>query len=74
MQLAELRAAKIPLEYRGKVKLKISREEVLRVAETGAPELTPEEIELYRGRLDEAGAAIARSSAPRRNIRMLRRA
>jgi aspartyl-tRNA(Asn)/glutamyl-tRNA(Gln) amidotransferase subunit C len=33
--------------------LKISREEVLRVAELAHLELTPEEIELYRGQLDE---------------------
>jgi aspartyl-tRNA(Asn)/glutamyl-tRNA(Gln) amidotransferase subunit C len=33
--------------------LKISREDVLRVAELAHLELTPEEIELYRGQLDE---------------------
>ena len=33
--------------------MKISREDVLRVAELAHLELTPEEIELYRGQLDE---------------------
>jgi aspartyl-tRNA(Asn)/glutamyl-tRNA(Gln) amidotransferase subunit C len=33
--------------------LKISREDVLRVAELAHLELTPEEIELYLGQLDE---------------------
>ena len=33
--------------------LKISREEVLRVAELAHLELTSEEVELYRGQLDE---------------------
>jgi len=33
--------------------VKISREDVLRVAELAHLELTPEEIELYRGQLDE---------------------
>jgi aspartyl-tRNA(Asn)/glutamyl-tRNA(Gln) amidotransferase subunit C len=33
--------------------LKISRDDVLRVAELAHLELTPEEIELYRGQLDE---------------------
>ncbi len=33
--------------------MKINREDVLRVAELAHFELTPEEIELYRGQLDE---------------------
>jgi aspartyl-tRNA(Asn)/glutamyl-tRNA(Gln) amidotransferase subunit C len=33
--------------------LKISREDVLRVAELAQLDLTPEEVELYRGQLDE---------------------
>jgi len=33
--------------------LKISREDVLRVAELAQLELTPDEVELYRGQLDE---------------------
>lgn len=33
--------------------MKISREDVLRIAELAHLELTPEEIELYRGQLDE---------------------
>jgi aspartyl-tRNA(Asn)/glutamyl-tRNA(Gln) amidotransferase subunit C len=33
--------------------LKISRDEVIRVAELAHLELTPEEVELYRGQLDE---------------------
>ena len=33
--------------------MKISREDVLRVAELAHLELTPDEIELYRGQLDE---------------------
>ena len=33
--------------------MKISREDVLRVAELAYLELTPEEVELYRGQLDE---------------------
>jgi aspartyl-tRNA(Asn)/glutamyl-tRNA(Gln) amidotransferase subunit C len=33
--------------------MKITREEVLRIAELANLELTPEEIELYRGQLDE---------------------
>ena len=33
--------------------MKISREDVLRVAELAHLELTPNEIELYRGQLDE---------------------
>jgi len=33
--------------------MKISREDVLRVAELAHLELTPEEVELYRGQLDE---------------------
>ena len=33
--------------------MKISREEVLRVAELAHLELSPEEVELYRGQLDE---------------------
>jgi aspartyl-tRNA(Asn)/glutamyl-tRNA(Gln) amidotransferase subunit C len=33
--------------------MKITRDEVLRVAELAHLELTPEEVELYRGQLDE---------------------
>jgi aspartyl-tRNA(Asn)/glutamyl-tRNA(Gln) amidotransferase subunit C len=33
--------------------MKISREDVLRVAELAHLELSPEEVELYRGQLDE---------------------
>ena len=33
--------------------MKITREDVLRVAELAHLELTPEEVELYRGQLDE---------------------
>jgi aspartyl-tRNA(Asn)/glutamyl-tRNA(Gln) amidotransferase subunit C len=33
--------------------MKITREEVLRIAELAHLELTPEEVELYRGQLDE---------------------
>ncbi len=33
--------------------MKITREEVLRVAELAQLELTPEEVELFRGQLDE---------------------
>ena len=33
--------------------MKITREDVLRIAELANLELTPEEIELYRGQLDE---------------------
>ena len=36
-----------------KAKMKITREDVLRVAELAHLELTPEEVELYRGQLDE---------------------
>ena len=38
----------------------ISREDVLRVAELAHLELTPEEIELYRGQLDEILAYIGK--------------
>ena len=40
--------------------LKISREEVLRVAELAHLELTPEEVGLYRGQLDEILAYISK--------------
>ena len=40
--------------------MKISREEVLRVAELAHLELTPEEVELYRGQLDEILAYIGK--------------
>jgi len=40
--------------------LKISREDVLRVAELAHLELTPEEIELYRGQLDEILAYVGK--------------
>jgi aspartyl-tRNA(Asn)/glutamyl-tRNA(Gln) amidotransferase subunit C len=33
--------------------MKVTREDVLRVAELSHLELTPEEVELYRGQLDE---------------------
>jgi aspartyl-tRNA(Asn)/glutamyl-tRNA(Gln) amidotransferase subunit C len=38
----------------------ISREDVLRVAELAHLELTPEEIELYRGQLDEIIAYVGK--------------
>ena len=38
----------------------ISREDVLRVAELAHLELTPEEIELYRGQLDEILAYVGK--------------
>jgi aspartyl-tRNA(Asn)/glutamyl-tRNA(Gln) amidotransferase subunit C len=40
--------------------VKISREDVLRVAELAHLELTPEEIELYRGQLDEIIAYVGK--------------
>jgi aspartyl-tRNA(Asn)/glutamyl-tRNA(Gln) amidotransferase subunit C len=40
--------------------MKISREDVLRVAELAHLELTPEEIELYRGQLDEILAYVGK--------------
>lgn len=40
--------------------MKISREDVLRVAELAHLELTPEEIELYRGQLDEIIAYVGK--------------
>jgi aspartyl-tRNA(Asn)/glutamyl-tRNA(Gln) amidotransferase subunit C len=40
--------------------VKISREDVLRVAELAHLELTPEEIELYRGQLDEILAYVGK--------------
>jgi len=40
--------------------MKISREEVLRVAELGHLELSPEEVETYRGQLEEILTYIAK--------------
>jgi len=40
--------------------MKISREEVLRVAQLAHLELSPEEVEMYRGQLDEILAYIGK--------------
>jgi len=40
--------------------MKISREEVLRVAQLARLELSPEEVEMYRGQLDEILAYIGK--------------
>jgi aspartyl-tRNA(Asn)/glutamyl-tRNA(Gln) amidotransferase subunit C len=40
--------------------MKISREDVLRVAELAHLELSPEEVELYRGQLDEILAYVGK--------------
>lgn len=40
--------------------MKITREDVLRVAELAHLELTPEEVEMYRGQLDEILSYIAK--------------
>ena len=40
--------------------MKITREEVLRVAQLAHLELSPEEVEMYRGQLDEILAYIGK--------------